>query len=94
MNLTEERIDVGFVRRSGELQKGPERECLTKLRKIQGLFVIEHNPVNLSFATGSNFPSTRLHQNRITRQKMRPVNFDKTKHNNPGETLRPRRLYN
>jgi len=59
-NLTEERIDVCFDQRSGELQKGPERECFAKLKKIHGLFVIEYNPVNLSFATGSNFPSTHL----------------------------------
>ena len=59
-NLTEEWIDVCFDQRSGELQKGPERECFAKLKKIHGLFVIEYNPVNLSFATGSNFPSTHL----------------------------------
>ena len=59
-NLTEERIDVCFDQRSRELQKGPERECFAKLQKIHGLFVIEYNPINHSFATGSNFPSTTL----------------------------------
>jgi hypothetical protein len=57
-SLMEERIDVCFDQRSAELQKGPERECFAKLQKIHGLFVIEYNPVNLSFATGSHFPST------------------------------------
>jgi hypothetical protein len=59
-NLTEERIDVCFDQRSRELQKGPERECFAKLQKIHGLFVIEYNPINHSFATGSNILSTTL----------------------------------
>ena len=44
-NLTEERIDVCFDQRSCELQKGPERECFARLKKIHGLFVVEYNPI-------------------------------------------------